>query len=70
MGTEQLMNMFNKEDNNQKQAANKTNNDIANNNPALKNSFQRILENISEIWDENQYESEFNISNFINSIKN
>jgi TATA-binding protein-associated factor len=70
MGTEQLMNMFNKEDNNQKQAANKTNNDIANNNPALTNSFQRILENISEIWDENQYESEFNISNFINSIKN
>ena len=51
--------MFNKEDNNQKQAAN--NNNKTSNDPALTNSFQRILEIISEIWDENQYESEFNI---------
>jgi TATA-binding protein-associated factor len=68
MGTEQLITMFNKEEN-QKQNTNKTNTDKINH-PTIKNNFQRILENITEIWDENQYETEFNISNFINSIKN
>ena len=69
MGTEQLITMFNKEDNQKQQNINKTSADKVNH-PAVTNSFQRILENISEIWDENQYETEFNISNFINSIKN
>lgn len=68
MGTEQLITMFNKEDNQQKQN-NNNKSGTDNNNPAMTNSFQRILENISEIWDENQYETEFSISNFINSIK-
>lgn len=68
MGTEQLITMFNKEEGQNKQANNKnTDNKISH--PALTNSLQRILDNISEIWDENQYETEFNISNFINSIK-
>lgn len=69
MGTEQLITMFNKEDNQQKQN-NNNKSGTDNTNPAMTNSFQRILENISEIWDENQYETEFSISNFINSIKN
>lgn len=70
MGTEQLITMFNKEDN-LKQANNNNNKTSADkiNHPALSNSLQRILDNISEIWDENQYETEFNISNFISSIK-
>jgi TATA-binding protein-associated factor len=66
MGTEQLMNMFNKDDElNKKDNNNKSGN---NSSGSGAGSYQRILENISELWDENQYENEYNLDSFIKSL--
>lgn len=68
MGTEQLINMFNKEEESQKSSQNgtKTQDQAC---AAYTNSYQKIIDNISEIWDESQYENEFNVTNFIDSLK-
>ncbi len=68
MGTEQLINMFNKDEQQQSGGNQKTKED-AHLSAAAGNSYQRIIDNISEIWDESQYENEFNVSNFIESLK-
>lgn len=70
MGTEQLINMFNKDEQAAGQKSNNQSKEQAH--PAIAatgNSYQRIIDNISEIWDESQYENEFNVSNFIESLK-
>ena len=70
MGTEQLVNMFNRDEqsNNQSKQANQASKD-AGYITATSNSYQRIIDNISEIWDESQYENEFNVNSFIDSLK-
>jgi TATA-binding protein-associated factor len=66
MGTEQLMNMFNRE-------STATSASNASTKPtsvaAVESSYQKILDNITEIWDENQYESEYDLNAFIRSLK-
>ena len=70
MGTEQLINMFNKDEQTQKSNQNKSDASKSIHLPAgCSSSYQRLIENISEIWDESQYENEFNVSNFIGSLK-
>lgn len=67
MGTEQLINMFNKDSETGQKSNNQTKAELSNL-PGT-SSYQKIIENISEIWDESQYENEFNVSNFIDSLK-
>jgi TATA-binding protein-associated factor len=62
MGTEQIMNMFNKEE----PAQNKK--DSTSSAQAHGGQYQRVLENINELWDENQYENEYSLDNFIKSL--
>jgi TATA-binding protein-associated factor len=61
MGTEQLMNMFNKEEENKESGAVK-------HTSGGKLTLNKLIENMSELWDENQYENEYNIDNFIKSL--
>ena len=70
MGTDQIMNMFHKDEqeaNNSKNIQPGGNHEVSH--LTATNSYQRVIENISEIWDESQYENEFNVANFIESLK-
>lgn len=64
MGTEQIMNMFDRETSS---ASTKTT--TAATTTTTGSGYQRLLENIGEIWDESQYENEYNLDNFIKSLK-
>jgi len=69
MGTEQLINMFNKDEQRQTGSQKTNSKEDAHLAAATGASYQRFIDNISEIWDDSQYESEFNVSNFIDSLK-
>lgn len=60
MGTDQLLDLFNlsEEDENNKKPQNKSGN------PSMKN----VLENLPELWDNQSYEEEYDISTFIKSM--
>jgi SWI/SNF-related matrix-associated actin-dependent regulator of chromatin subfamily A member 5 len=64
MGTEQLMNMFNR-DAPSTSEQNKPKESSAMGAPS---GYARLLENITEVWDEAQYENEYNLDNFIKSL--
>ncbi|CAF0748348.1 unnamed protein product [Brachionus calyciflorus] len=64
MGTEQLMNMFNKDTPSTSEQKTKDNNNSA----GVSSGYARLLENINEVWDETQYENEYNLDNFIKSL--
>lgn len=68
MGTEQLMNMFNRDDELNKKESNKSGSAGGGTASGGAGSYQRILENISELWDESQYENEYNLDSFIKSL--
>ena len=34
-----------------------------------KSSLKSVMENLGELWDEEQYETEYNLDNFIESLK-
>lgn len=36
---------------------------------ASKTSLKTMVENLGELWDEEQYETEYNLDNFIGSLK-
>ena len=63
MGTEQIMNMFDRE------TSTKTTTTATTTTTSTGSGYQRLLENIGEIWDESQYENEYNLDNFIKSLK-
>lgn len=71
MGTEQIMNMFDREaaasaaPNNTNKSANTAAGAATTSGGGV---YQKLLENIGEIWDESQYENEFNLDNFIKSL--
>ena len=67
MGTENLVNMFNKQDTKAATSKSDSGGDFK---VSSGTAFHRVIANISEIWDESQYENEFNIDNFIKSLKN
>lgn len=65
MGTEQLMNMFNRDNS----ATNKEKGKDEATSSSSADNYQRLLNNIGEIWDESQYENEYDLNNFIKSLK-
>lgn len=71
MGTEQIMNMFDKETTSATTTTGAANNKGAATSAgagAVGGTYQKLLDNIGEIWDESQYENEFNLDNFIKSL--
>lgn len=66
MGTEQIMNMFDRETSSSTKT---TTTATTTTNTSTGSGYQRLLENIGEIWDESQYENEYNLDNFIKSLK-
>ncbi len=75
MGTEQLMNMF---DSRATAATLATDTKTAPSDESTQvpssggrvatSSYQRMLENIGELWDESQYENEYNMDSFLKSL--
>ncbi len=72
MGTEQLMNMFNNREENTgsggRSEKQQQSSDVGLA-TGVGSNYQKLLDNISEIWDESQYENEFNLNSFIKSLK-
>lgn len=70
MGTEQIMNMFDREAAAASAVTTHANKSAAGASGATTGGgvYQKLLENIGEIWDESQYENEFNLDNFIKSL--
>ena len=69
MGTEQIMNMFNKDESDMQ----KKDSGLAggsNSSAAVigGNNYQKLIENINDLWDESQYENEYNLDNFIKTL--
>lgn len=62
MGTEQLMNMFNRDTPATSEQKPKDNS------AGVPSGYAKLLENITEVWDETQYENEYNLNNFIKSL--
>ncbi|RNA12097.1 TATA-binding -associated factor 172-like protein [Brachionus plicatilis] len=62
MGTEQLMNMFNRD------APATSEQKSKENSAGVPSGYAKLLENITEVWDETQYENEYNLNNFIKSL--
>ncbi len=75
MGTEQLLDLFSKEGAEVKASLNhettKTMNATSNATAKVPgHGYQKLLENLNELWDEKQYENEYNLDNFIKSLNN
>ena len=70
MGTEQIMNMFNKDESDaQKKQDFSANASASISTPQMGgNSYQKLIENINDLWDESQYENEYNLDNFIKTL--
>ena len=64
MDTRQLLDLFSvdQEKRKEKAAAQQPN-------AAGKTSLKTMMENMGELWDEEQYETEYNLDNFIGSLK-
>ena len=61
MGTGQLLDLFTLEDRGKALTDLRKNDDKP-------GSVKNILENLEELWDEKQYESEYDMSNFLQSL--
>ena len=69
MGTEQIMNMFNKDETNtQKKDSSGVAAASSASFPGAGGSYQKLIENINDLWDESQYENEYNLDNFIKTL--
>lgn len=58
MGTDQLLDLFNLSEN-----------EKDNKKPANKTGMKGVLENLPELWDDNQYAEEFDMTAYIGSLK-
>ena len=67
MGTEQIMNMFNKDESDMQK---KDSTGAVSSSTALigGGNYQKLIENINDLWDESQYENEYNLDNFIKTL--
>ena len=73
MGTEQLLDMFTNESAEVKSNLNVNESSAAGSTHSSKLSghgYQKLLENLNELWDEKQYENEYNLDNFIKTLNN
>ena len=63
MDTGQLLDLFTVEKEKKKEKS------MAHQNDTGKASLKTMMENLGELWDEEQYETEYNLDNFIESLK-
>jgi TATA-binding protein-associated factor len=68
MGTEQLLDMFTNESTEIKSTLKSESSASNSNTKAPGHGYQKLLENLNELWDEKQYESEYNLDNFIKNL--
>jgi TATA-binding protein-associated factor len=64
MGTEQLLDLFSTETDTHSNGKSTHQSDK----PVQKGSYQSLIDSLSELWDEKQYESEYNLDTFIQSL--
>lgn len=63
MDTGQLLDLFTVDKEKKKEKASREQNETG------KASLKSVLENLGELWEEEQYETEYNLDNFIQSLK-
>ena len=63
MDTGQLLDLFTVDKEKKKEKASREQNETG------KASLKSVLENLGELWEEEQYETEYNLDNFIESLK-
>lgn len=64
MGTDQLLNLFSLE-----KVSNKNDSSSSQKPVTESKGIKSVLESLPELWDENSYETEYDLSNFIQSLK-
>lgn len=67
MGTDQLLDLFSLDDKAKGQEIVSSGGSSSDQNK--RESIKSILENLGDLWDEKEYESEYNLDNFIKSLK-
>lgn len=60
MGTDQLLDLFNLQENDNKNQKNENNSG---------SSMKNVLENLPELWDDRQYDEEYDLSQFLEKLK-
>jgi TATA-binding protein-associated factor len=66
MGTDQLLDLFSLDDKAKGQQIAPSG---GSSDQGKRESIKSILENLGDLWDEKEYESEYNLDNFIKSLK-
>lgn len=66
MGTDQLLDLFSLDDQAKGQQITSSG---GSSDQGKRESIKSILENLGDLWDEKEYESEYNLDNFIKSLK-
>ena len=66
MGTDQLLDLFTLDNKGEKITANSKS---ENNKDTKLKGIKSVLENLPELWDTSQYETEYDLSNFLKSLK-
>lgn len=71
MNTDQILDLFNVKDSDSSAAKANTNQEMAidaEGNP-IKKSGTNVLEGLSELWDEREYEEEYDMGDYLSSLK-
>lgn len=66
MSTDQLLDLFSLDDSEKGQVSKRS--DSSNSGEAGKESIKSILDNLGDLWDEKQYEKEYNLDSFMTSL--
>lgn len=64
MGTDQLLDLFNYDKNDKKKQ-----DDTNNSNAIAGTSMKQVIENLPELWEDQQYEEEYDLTQFIKGLK-
>lgn len=67
MATGQIFDLFNLNERNNKNGNDKTNSNLSSTSSQL--SMNSIIENLPELWSEQQYDEEYDMSNFVQALK-
>ena len=71
MGTDQLLDLFVLDDSKQRLGASHTSDsDTGKKDSRKKDNIRSILDSLEDLWDESQYENEYNIESFMKSLGN
>ena len=69
MGTDQLLDLFTLDSTSKGHQVAKSSQENLQSEQGGKVSFKAMLENFGELWDEKQYETEYNLDTFMSSLK-